>query len=281
MSELQQVVQHLRQPEYVHVLINPLPVYATIMAITALAISTLWLHKHAQVVSLILVVIASASVWPVVQFGQGAYDRVYEMSDLAAQQWLDLHMKRAEQFQYLFYATAFAAVAAIVAAWKWPGVFKNLCWAVLSMSIASIFVAGWISHAGGQVRHAEFRDLPPPHPVAHEEEHGSNKGAMAHGREHGETEAGQAMDHGAKPEMKGGGEKAQAQPMQHEGGNHAPTKEQLEASRLQLEASRLQLEASRKQLEAAGGASPSPSAGSTLPASPTPEEHHEHQPQRR
>lgn len=281
MTEFQMLLQHLKQPEYLHVLINPFPVYATVMAITALAISTFWMNKHAQVVSLILVVIACASVWPVIHYGQAAYDRVYAMSDMAAQQWLDLHMKRAEQFQYLFYATALVALAGIIAAWKWPLALKRLCWAALFMSVASLSVAGWISHAGGQVRHAEFRAGPPPHPVAHEEEHSHGEGGMEHGAEHGKTAEGQAMDHGAMPGMKASGAEGQAQPMQHDAGAPAPppTQEQLEASRLQLEASRLQLEASRQQLEAADGAkaktaSPPP----PLTQSPHAEDGHEHKP---
>jgi signal transduction histidine kinase len=280
MSELQQIFKHLHQPEYVHVLINPLPVYATIMAVTALVLSTLWLHKHAQVVSLILVVIACASVWPVVYYGQAAYDNVYAMSDMAAQQWLDLHMKRAEQFQYLFYATALVAMAAIVAAWKWPRVLKHLCWAVLAMSVASISVGGWISHAGGQVRHAEFREGPPPYPVAHEEhEHKAGEVASDHGAEQGKPAGGQPMDHGAmqgKP-VQGQMNHSAMQPKPAEGAQQAekPTPEQLEASRLQLEASRLQLEASRKQLEAADAAkkqTASPAPQQTQP-SPSTEDH--------
>ena len=281
MTELQMLLQHLKQPEYLHVLINPLPVYATIMAITALAVSTLWLHKHAQVMSLILVVIACVSVWPVIHYGQAAYDRVYAMSDMAAQQWLDLHMKRAEQFQYLFYATALVAVAGIIAAWKWPRALKRLCWTTLVMAVASISIAGWISHAGGQVRHAEFRDGPPSHPVAHEEEHGHGKSAMDHGAERGKTAEGQAMDHGSMSGMEANKDgNSKDQPMKHDAAEQpaAPTKEQLEASRLQLEASRMQLEASRKQLEAAGGVSPSVSPGASPTTQPSPKNQHEHHP---
>ncbi len=281
MTEFQMLLQHLKQPEYLHILINPLPVYATVMAITALVISIFWLDKHAQVVSLILVVIACASVWPVMHYGQAAYDRVYAMSDMAAQQWLDLHMKRAEQFQYLFYTTALVALAGIIAAWKWPRALKGLCWAALVMSVASLSVAGWISHAGGQVRHAEFRAGPPPHPVAHEEEHEHGEGATDHGEEHGKTAKSQAMNHGAKPEMKADGGEGQAQPMQHDAAMQPapPSQEQLEASRMQLEASRLQLEASRKQLEATDAAKPkTASPPSQRTQSPHAEKGHEHEP---
>ncbi len=283
MTEFQMLLQHLKQPEYLHVLINPLPVYASIAAITALFISTLWLQKHAQLVSLILVVIACVSVWPVVHYGQAAYESIYAMSDPAARQWLDLHMQRAEQFQYLFYASALVALAGIVAVWQWPRALKPLCWTTLAMTLASISVAGWISHAGGQVRHPEFREGPPPNPVAHEEEHEHGSGEKEHGVENGKAGEAQAMDHGATPGMKMDGEEGEAQSMQHDatGQAAAPDTEQIEASRLQLEASRLQLEASRKQLEAedaAKGKMASPAPAQTQPGPAADGHGHDHKP---
>lgn len=41
MNELHQLLQSLKQPEYVHVLLNPLPVYATALGVIALAVALL------------------------------------------------------------------------------------------------------------------------------------------------------------------------------------------------------------------------------------------------
>src|SRR5437667_11046746 len=106
MSELQLMLQHLQKPEYVHVLLNPLPVYATAMGELALAIGLLMRSRQAQVVALIVVVVGCASAYPVLRYGQRGYDRVYSMSNPDAQQWLDVHMQRAERFVYAFYTTA-------------------------------------------------------------------------------------------------------------------------------------------------------------------------------
>src|SRR5437016_942539 len=152
MNELQLMLQHLQKPEYVHVLLNPLPVYATAMGALALALGLLMRSRQAQVVALIVVIVGCAAAYPVLRYGQRGYDRVYAMSKPDAQQWLDLHMRRAETFQYLFYATALLSLDALVAMWKWQKAVLPLALATLLAAVISLAVAGWISHAGGQVR---------------------------------------------------------------------------------------------------------------------------------
>ena len=168
MTELELVLRHLRQPEYVHVLLNPLPVYATAMGVLALAVALLLRSRPAQVVGLIVVITGCLSAWPVIYYGHRGYDRVYSMSNHDAQQWLDLHQDRAEDFQYVFYGTAALAAVTLVGLWKFPRVAIRLAWVTLRATLLSVGAGGWIGHAGGQVRHSEFRDGPPPHPVEHQ-----------------------------------------------------------------------------------------------------------------
>ena len=175
MNEFQLVLQHLKQPEYVHVLLNPLPVYATAMGVLALAIALLMRKRHTQVVALIVVFVGCTSAWFVVRTGQRGYDRVYAMSNDDAQKWLDEHMNRAEKFQYLFYATALLSLDVIVAMWKWQKAVLPLALATLLAAVVSLAVAGWISHAGGQVRHSEFREGPPVTPAEHHEHEHSHE----------------------------------------------------------------------------------------------------------
>jgi hypothetical protein len=256
------MLDHLKQPDYMHILLNPLPVYGLAMGVLALFIALLSRRRPVIVAALILIFVSGFSALPVYYFGEEAYDRVKAMSDPMGAQWLDEHMARAEKLIYLFYVLAAAALAGILAPLKWPRTSLPIAIATLVLGAGTMGVGGWISYAGGHVRHAEFRFEPPP--------------AQAEaGHTHGGSE--QAMDHGAKSEMKpGSGQEQAQQPMQHEGATgQPPTKEQIEASRLQLEASRLQLEASRKQLEAADAAkkpSPSPAPQQSQP-SPTPEGH--------
>ena len=165
MTEIQQLLHTLGQPEYVHVLLNPLPVYGLTMALIALGVGLVTRSKAAQITGLLLVVSASVAVWPVVEYGEHGYDRVLSMSNNDAQLWLKVHAYRASRFAVVFYVTAAVAAAALVATWKSLRADRMLTLLVLLAAMVSLAVGGWISHAGGQVRHSEFREGPPPHPV--------------------------------------------------------------------------------------------------------------------
>jgi hypothetical protein len=154
--------QSLKQPEYVHVLLNPIPVYGTLCGILGLIVGFILRSRPAQMTALILVVLSSLSVWPVVEYGERAYDRVYSMSNSDGQRWLDAHMHRADRGVYVFYATAFVALAALILPAFRPRTQTPLALAALVFALVALAVGGWISHAGGKVRHSEFRQGPAP-----------------------------------------------------------------------------------------------------------------------
>src|SRR5208282_799347 len=114
MTELHDFLQQLRQPEYVHVLLNPIPVYGMASGILALVVALILRSRPAQVTAFVVVIFAALSVWPVAEFGERASDRVYAMSNTEAQQWLDVHMHRADLGEWVFYVTAAVAAAALV-----------------------------------------------------------------------------------------------------------------------------------------------------------------------
>jgi hypothetical protein len=60
----------LKKPEYIHVVLNLLPIYGTILAALALAISLILRSRAAQITALILTLIAGASAYPVFVTGQ-------------------------------------------------------------------------------------------------------------------------------------------------------------------------------------------------------------------
>lgn len=72
---------------------------------------------------------------------------------------------RAEDMQYLFYATGFAAILSLVR-WKKSSLRQFLPVLTLLLAFTCVAVAGWISRAGGQIRHSEFRDSVIPQQVS-------------------------------------------------------------------------------------------------------------------
>jgi len=73
--------QDLSQPEYIHVLLNPIPVYGLTMGIIGLIIALFLRSRPAQIATLALILLSGAIVWPVVHYGEAGYDRVLAMAD--------------------------------------------------------------------------------------------------------------------------------------------------------------------------------------------------------
>ena len=164
------LVRDLRQPEYIHVLLNPLPVYGLLVGWVGLVIGLALRSRRAQIATLSLVLFSSVSAWPVYEFGQQGYDRVLSMTDEAGEAWLDEHMHRAENLIWVFYALAALSAFAIAAPIRWPKSSMPLAVAVILLGAVTLGSGTYIAYAGGRVRHREFRNEPPP-PKRSEDEH--------------------------------------------------------------------------------------------------------------
>lgn len=164
------LVRDWRQPEYIHVLLNPLPVYGLLVGWVGLVIGVALRSRRAQIATLTLVLLSSISAWPVYEFGQQGYDRVLSMTDEAGEAWLDEHMHRAENLIWVFYALAALSAFAIAAPIKWPKSSMPLAVAVILLGAVTLGSGAYIAYAGGRVRHREFRNEPPP-PKRPEHEH--------------------------------------------------------------------------------------------------------------
>lgn len=162
------------KPEYLHVLLNPLPVYGLALAVLVLAGGLFARSRAARNIGLVLIVLCAASAWPVLFFGQHGYNHLYPQLDPESQQWLNAHMERAERFIYAFYLTALLGIAALVVQKKFPKANKALTLLTLLAAIASLGIGGWISRAGGEVSHSEFRgeEAPPSAPIHDRDTHG-------------------------------------------------------------------------------------------------------------
>ncbi len=87
----------LQKPEYIHVVLNHLPIYGTILGALALAISLVLRSRAAQITALIITLVAAASAYPVLVTGQRAYKAIRSMADDSGAETLDEHMDRAEK----------------------------------------------------------------------------------------------------------------------------------------------------------------------------------------
>jgi hypothetical protein len=147
----------LQKPEYIHVVLNHLPIYGTTLGAWALATSLVLRNRAAQITALIITLVAAASAYPVFISGQRAYKAIRGMSDDAGAEWLDEHMDRAEKTIGAFYFLGFLALAGLLIPIKWPKTGLPLSAVTLAFAIICSGIAIYIAQAGGRVRHSEFR----------------------------------------------------------------------------------------------------------------------------
>jgi len=162
----------LQKPEYIHVVLNHLPIYGTILGALALAVSLVLRSRAAQITALIITLIAAASAYPVLVSGQRAYKAIRGMSDDAGAEWLDEHMDRAEKTIGAFYFLSFLALAGLLIPIKWPRTALPLSAVTLALAIICSGIAIYIAQAGGRVRHAEFRPSETPTPASEADHQG-------------------------------------------------------------------------------------------------------------
>src|SRR6266513_2772394 len=72
-------LRDLQQPEYIHVLINPLPVYGVAGGLIGLFIAICQRGRRAIAAALVVVLVSAAAAWPVYEYGERSYDRVLTM----------------------------------------------------------------------------------------------------------------------------------------------------------------------------------------------------------
>jgi hypothetical protein len=152
----------LGQPEYIHVLLNPLPIYGLAVAVAGLAAALLTGRRGAQAIALILIALTAASAGPAAHFGHQGYDRVYSLSDAPAQKWLNWHAHLAERIVWLYYAAAAIACLAAAALRRPSGLQRPLGLIALAAALAALAGGAFLGFVGGKIRHSEFRDSAPP-----------------------------------------------------------------------------------------------------------------------
>ena len=160
----------LNRPEYVHAAINHFPLIGLLVAMLALVTGLIARQRAVTLTGLALVCIMALSIWPVFSFGEAGFDRVLSMSDEAGEAFLKYHAMLAHRWVFLYWVTAGLAALSFVVGWKKPRLLVPGSLLSVAAGIASLIAGIIIAQAGGEVRHKEFRDGPPPK-VPEEHEH--------------------------------------------------------------------------------------------------------------
>jgi len=161
----------LKKPEYIHVVLNHLVIYGTILGALALAVSLILRSRAAQITALIVTLIAAASAYPVLVSGQRAYKTIRGLADDAGAEALDEHMDRAEKTIFVYYLLGLLALAGLLLPIKWPKTGLPLTAAALVLALACFALSLYIAQEGGRVRHPEFRPSESPTPSSESNHH--------------------------------------------------------------------------------------------------------------
>ena len=151
-----------RQPEYLHVLLHPLPIWGVGAGAFGLLIALFLRSRPAAIATLAIILVSSISAIPVFLLGGAGESRVEGIIDEAGRAWLEEHERRGEQVIYAFCALAALTAVALIAPAKWPRSAMTLSAAVLALSVVILALGGYVAKAGGQIRHREFRTGPLP-----------------------------------------------------------------------------------------------------------------------
>ena len=105
--------------------------------------------------ALVWILLVALATGLAVYFGERGYENAGVVADARGNRWLAIHKARAEALMYVFFLAGGSAAAALFfkrkpAAARWVE-------ATFVLALLSVAAAAWISHAGGQVMHGEFR----------------------------------------------------------------------------------------------------------------------------
>jgi hypothetical protein len=157
---MNEIVQQLRRPEYVHVLLNHFPIVGLAVALMALGIGAISKNSTAIIGSLLPVALTAISVWPVIESGESAFNSIRSISDPDGVTALKRHMLLADRWSLLYYVTAAAAALGALLVWRRPKSARLAVAVVILLGVASLVAGVNIAKLGGQVRHPEFRFRP-------------------------------------------------------------------------------------------------------------------------
>ena len=154
----------LNQPEYIHVMLHPLPIYGFGFGIFALLVALFLRNRRAEVVGLLLILMAALSAWPTAYFGEQAYDGMLgtlSLTDKEGAAWLDEHLDRGSDLLWVFHTVAAVTFVALILPIWFPRSGRPLAVLTLLGAIIAFGCGAWIGQAGGKIKHKEFRYGPP------------------------------------------------------------------------------------------------------------------------
>lgn len=159
---MEDLLKALQQPEYVHVVLNHLPIIGLLAGLLVLAIAIFQRSRPTAIAAYGVIFLMSLSVIPVAEYGEKAEDPVESVLDEPGRLWLEEHSARAGRVTWIYYATAATALGGVFAprfaVWSAP----FFLWSTAFLGMVALAGGIWVATAGGKIMHREFRYSLPP-----------------------------------------------------------------------------------------------------------------------
>ena len=147
---------------HLHLLTNHLPIFVTLSGLFALTMGLWSKNRGISQVALVLMFLGIAGGILTFWFGQQAYKPIRGLADDVGQDWLDLHMARAEQVIWVFWVAGGGVATAWVLGRKRHRFAIPAAIVAAALGLSTLGLSGWIADAGGKIRHEEFRGVSSP-----------------------------------------------------------------------------------------------------------------------
>lgn len=144
-------------PAHSHLLTNHIPIFVTLSGLIVLGLSFWWKSREVRRAALLLLLVGIAGGLITYWLGQQAYKPVRGLADEIGQDWLDLHMERAEGVVWLYWLGAVGALTALLMNWRESRFALPAAILAGVLGAATLGTSGWIAEAGGKIRHPEIR----------------------------------------------------------------------------------------------------------------------------
>lgn len=142
---------------HVHLLLNHVPILATLFGIILLSIALLIKNTTLEVTALSLVLVGALVTIPVYLSGEEAEHKVEHMAGISEYE-LEEHEEHAESVLWIMMATGALALMTLLSYKTSPRLTRSARLATLALGIISFVLLIPLANHGGKIVHSELRE---------------------------------------------------------------------------------------------------------------------------
>lgn len=160
MRELQLLWGSLHDPEYLHLLLEPLPLFGLGLGFLFLGLSMILEHKHTRLFALVIVMLSACSVHWYLQLRLASEPRISATTGVAVRSAIEQQTQRRNDTAWIYYTVAGTCLVALVFGNSSSGGFLN--YIAMAMVACGFVHALWLHKKECEVYHPHILHYAPP-----------------------------------------------------------------------------------------------------------------------